>query len=74
MHENVVLTASIDGKTRLWTLSEEQIKRVQAGTGAYRHFRQARAELVRRSKKHQQELLRTIDGIEKILTQEPFEE
>ena len=66
-HESVVMTASIGGKTRLWTLSEDQISELRRRTERYRQFRRARAELV----KGQRETLRLIDAIEKARTRQP---
>jgi hypothetical protein len=64
-HETVVMTASVGGKTRLWTLSADQISELKRGTQRYRQFRLARAQLVKR----QQETLRLVDAIEKVRTQ-----
>jgi hypothetical protein len=61
------MTASIDGKTRLWTLSNDQIPELRRRAERYRKFRRARAQLV----KDQREALRLIDAIEKARTQEP---
>lgn len=66
-HETVVMTASIGGKTRLWTLSEDQIAELRRRTECYRQFRRARAELI----KEQREMLRLIDVIEKVRTRQP---
>lgn len=66
-HETLVMTASIGGKTRLWTLSEGQISELRRRTERYRQFRRARAELV----KGQREMLRLIDAIEKARTRQP---
>ena len=66
-HETVVMTASIDGKTRLWTLLEGQIPELRRRTERYRQFRRARAELV----KGQRETLRLIDAIENARTRQP---
>jgi hypothetical protein len=66
-HESVVMTASIGGKTRLWTLSDDQIPELRRRTERYRQFRRARARLV----KGHREALRLIDAIEKARTQEP---
>src|SRR3989338_1519907 len=38
-HETVVMTASIGGKTRLWTLSSAQIPELRRRTERYRQFR-----------------------------------
>jgi len=66
-HETVVMTASIGGKTRLWTLSDDQIPELRRRTERYRRFRQARTQLI----KGQQEMLRLIDAIEKARTRQP---
>lgn len=66
-HETVVMTASIGGKTRLWTLSEDQIAELRRRTERYRQFRRARAQLI----KEQREILRLIDAIEKVRTRQP---
>ena len=66
-HETVVMTASIDGKTRLWMLSDDQIPELRRRTERYRQFRLARAQLV----KGQRETLRLIDAIEKARTRQP---
>lgn len=66
-HETVVMTASIGGKTRLWTLSEVHVSELRRRTERYRQFRRARAELV----KGQREMLRLIDAIEKARTRQP---
>jgi len=63
-HETVVMTASIGGKTRLWTLSADRIPELRRRTERYRQLRRARARLV----KSQQETLRLIDAIEKART------
>ena len=61
------MTASIGGKTRLWTLSEGHIPELRHRTERYRQFRRARVELVNR----QREMLRLIDAIEKARTEQP---
>jgi hypothetical protein len=67
LHETVVMTASIGGKTRLWTLSDSQIPELRRRTERYRQFRRARAQLV----KQQADALRLIDAIEKARTRQP---
>jgi hypothetical protein len=67
LHETVVMTASIGGKTRLWTLSESQIPELRLQTERYRQFRLARAQLVKR----QREVLRLIDAIEQARMRQP---
>jgi len=66
-HETVVMTASIGGKTRLWTLSDDQIPELRRRTERYRQFRRARARLVN----EQREALRLIDAIEKARLKQP---
>ena len=70
-HVSVVLTASVNGKTRLWTLAEDRLTEVREGTQAYRRFRQNRAALVKRMTQRQAELLVVIDAIEKARTRQP---
>ena len=65
-HETVVMTASVGGKTRLWTLSADQIPELKRSTQRYSQFRLARAQLV----KTQHEILRLIDSIEKARTRQ----
>lgn len=65
-HETVVMTASVGGKTRLWTLSAGHIAELRRRTERYRQFRRARAQLV----KDQREILRLIDSIEKARTKQ----
>lgn len=61
------MTASIGGKTRLWTLPEDRIAELRLSAERYRQFRRARAQLV----KDQREMLRLIDAIEKARTRQP---
>jgi hypothetical protein len=70
-HETVVLTASIAGKTRLWTIPEERIEEIRQWAEHYRRFRQARARFLKDCAKRQAEMLCLIDAIEKIRTQQP---
>ena len=65
-HESVVMTASMGGKTRLWTLSADEILELRRRTERYRQFRRARMELVKR----QREMLRLINAIAKARTQQ----
>ncbi len=71
LHESIVLTASVSGKTRLWTIPKERIEELRAATRAYRHFRKARVHFLKRCLQRQREMLRIIDHIEKIRTHEP---
>lgn len=70
-HATVVLTASIGGKTRLWTIPEERIEEIRERTERYRRFRKARAAFLIKCAQRQAEMLRLIDAVEKIRTQQP---
>jgi len=70
-HETVVLTASIGGKTRLWTIPEERIEEIREQAERRRRFRQARSRFLKECAKRQAGMLRLIDAIEKIRTQAP---
>ena len=71
LHETVVLTANILGKTRLWTVPEDQIQDLRRQTEDYRRFRKARAAFKKKAGKRQAEMLRRIDALQKIRTQQP---
>ncbi len=71
LHETVVLTASLGGKTRLWTIPEERIGDVRGQAEEYRRFRKARTALIKKSAQCQAKILHLIDAIEKIRTQQP---
>lgn len=47
LHESLVLTASVEGRTRLRTLSPEEIERTRELTRRYQRVRAARAEFVK---------------------------
>jgi len=70
-HAMVVLTASMGGKTRLWTLPEERVEEIRQGTRNYRQFRKARTAFLKRCAQRQTEMRRIIDAIEKTRTQQP---
>jgi hypothetical protein len=67
LHTSDVLSWSEDGKTRLRTLPAGERARFQQLTENYRHFRQARATLV----KLQRRMLATLDRLEKALRLPP---
>lgn len=69
LHENIVLTASFGGKTKLWTIPKDRIEEIRQQTERYRQFRRARARFIKECAKRQAALLRLIDAIEKILIQ-----
>lgn len=70
-HETMVLTASIGGKTRLWTITEDRLDEIRQRTEQYRQFRRARARFLKECGKRQAEMLRLIDAIEKARTRQP---
>lgn len=67
----VVLTASMGGKTRLWTIPEERVEEIRQRTEQYRQFRKARAAFFKKHVQRQTEMRRLIDAIEKIRTRQP---
>ena len=71
LHETIVLTANIQGKTRLWTIPEDQIQEIRQRTEHYRRFRKARASFIKKAAQRQAETLRLIDAIREIRTQQP---
>lgn len=71
LHETMVLSASISGKTRLWTIPEERLEEIRRMTKRYRHFRKARAELVKLFINRSSQMLRIIDAIEGVRKKEP---
>jgi hypothetical protein len=70
-HAAVVLTASMGGKTRLWTIPEECLEEIRQGTENYRRFRKARAAFLKKCGQRQTEMRRMIDAIEKARTRQP---
>ncbi len=67
LHTSTVLSWSEKGRTRLQTLPPGQRAHLRQLTENYRHFRQARATLV----KLQRRMLRAIDQLEKTLRLPP---
>lgn len=70
-HETLVLTATISGKTRLWTIPKDRGEEFRRLTEHYRRFRKARSEFLKDCAKHQAQMLRLIDAIEKLRRVEP---
>ena len=66
-HSAMVVSWSQGGRTRILTVQPGDLNRLIRLTGQYRHFRQARAKLV----KLQRELLREVDRLEVALREEP---
>ena len=71
LHETLVLTAGMEGKTRLWTIAPEQIGEIRERTQAYREFRKSRAAFIKECAQRQEELLRLIDAIEQARIRQP---
>ena len=70
-HEMTVLTARIDGKMRLWPVTEDRLDELRERTEIYRQFRKARARLIKEQMKRHREMLRVIDAIAKARTRQP---
>ena len=67
LHESLVLTASVEGRTKLRSLAEEQAERVRELTQRYQQFRTARADFVKRYVR----MVKIIDAIERLRRVKP---
>lgn len=67
LHETTVLSASISGRSRLWTIPAAHVEKMNKLTRRYQRFRTARADFVKLYTK----MLRAIDAIEKVRRKEP---
>lgn len=65
LHETQVLTASIGGRTRLWSIPEDRLAEIRQKAENYRRYRQARAAITQR----QREMVNIMNAIERIRTQ-----
>jgi predicted Zn-dependent protease len=65
------LTASVDGKKRLWPVPKDRLEELRERTEIYRQFRKARARLIKEQRKRQREMLRVIDAIAKARIRQP---
>jgi hypothetical protein len=70
-HAMLVLTASIGGKTRLWTIPGDRAAEIRRKTHDYRQFRKARSAFLKKCTQRQAEMRRIIDAIEEIRTRQP---
>ena len=70
-HEMTALTATVDGKKRLWPVPADQLEELRYRTEVYRQFRKARARLIKGQRQRQREMLRVIDAIAKSRTRLP---
>ncbi|MEK7722544.1 MAG: DUF6788 family protein [Elusimicrobiota bacterium] len=68
LHSSLVLTASVCGKTKLWTVSGEQAERLRESTEEYRRFHRARSRFLKDWARRKNEILRVIDAIGGIRT------
>jgi hypothetical protein len=71
LHESTVLTASLKGKTHLWTVPGDRIEELRKQTENYRRFRQARAAFIRKCIERQNKMVEVIDAIEQIMKRQP---
>lgn len=70
-HASVVLTANIEGRTRLWTIAQDRVEELRERTEAYRQFRKARAVFLKQCVQRQAVMLRLIDAIGKARARQP---
>jgi hypothetical protein len=70
-HSSIVLTANINGRTRLWTIDKDRIEEVRERTEAYRQYRKARATFLKQCAQRQAAMVRLIDAIGKARTRQP---
>lgn len=66
LHETMMLSASIAGKTKLWTIPAERIEKIREMTERYRRFRRARTEFVKLYGQRLTQMLRVIGEIERV--------
>lgn len=71
LHESLVLTATIGGKTRFWKPALGRVEGLRECIERYRQFRRARAGLVKDHARRLREMLRLIDAIAKARTRQP---
>ena len=70
-HATVVLTASIAGKTRLWTIPEDRREELRQKVERYRQFRKARSTFLKKVGRRRAQMLGLINAIEKLRTRPP---
>ncbi len=71
LHETMMLSASVAGKTKLWTIPAERVEKIREMTERYRCFRRTRAEFIKLYGQRLTQMLRVIDAIEKARRKEP---
>ena len=67
LHETQVLSASVGGRTRLWSVSAERLEDLCVLTQRYQRFRSARADFVKRYT----QMVKIIDAIERLRRVKP---
>jgi len=72
LHERIVLTASMKGKTQLWTIAEDRILAMRRQTESYRLFRRARSTFIRSCIQRQNKMVQLIDVIGQMRRQQPL--
>ena len=71
LHESLVLTATISGKTRFWKPALDQVEELRECLDRYRRFRRARAAIIKGHARRLREMLRLIDAIGKARIRQP---
>lgn len=66
LHETMMLSASVAGKTKLWTIPAERVEQIREMTDRYRSFRRARTEFVKLYGQRLTRILHIIDTIERV--------
>ena len=66
LHETMMLSDNVAGKTRLRTIPAERIEQIREMTGRYRRFRRARMEFVKLYRQRLARILRVINAVERI--------
>jgi len=70
-HESLVLTANVEGRTKLWMIPPEGSQEIRQAAQTYRRFRQARKELIQELSRRRSQMLETIAAIENIRLRRP---
>jgi hypothetical protein len=71
LHETMVLTARVGGRTRLWSIPTEEREDIRLGTERYRRFREARVRLLKECDRRREEILGVVEEIERLRIREP---
>ncbi len=71
LHSSIVLTASLSGKTKLWTIPPDCLQEIRESTKAYREFRQAQRGLLKEIDQRRKQMQSVVAAIEKIRLRQP---